>query len=76
MYVHICIYIHLYIASNYVAGTYHVTVITQQLPCEFDLHVRVVPFEQILRELDTDMGGQVEFLKSQLAPQFHNVQGR
>jgi len=44
--------------ANYIAGTYHLTIITERQPCDFDLHVQVTPFQQILRELDTDNDGQ------------------
>ena len=44
--------------ANYIAGTYHLSIITERQPCDFDLHVQVNPFQQILRELDTDNDGQ------------------
>jgi len=43
---------------NYVAGTYHFTIVTERQPCDFDLHVQVTPFQQILNELDTDRDGE------------------
>jgi CRP-like cAMP-binding protein len=44
--------------TNYIAGTYFLSLITERYACDFDLHVQVIPFSHILDELDTDMKGQ------------------